>query len=140
MAGIAADPVVRLLLTGVACLVPTLAFLGLLRLLDRLRNDVLIEHTMRMAAEDGATAEDAVLRMDPTAAVDDARSRASASPARTPAAEERDGDGPRRAPGLVLCSACATLRSSRPGACPMCGASLDEAADRSVADGGLRDS
>ncbi|WP_348612269.1 hypothetical protein [Halobaculum rarum] len=140
MAGIAAEPVVRLLLTGVLCLVPTLAFLGLLRLLDRLRNDVLIEHTMRMAAEEGATAEDAVLRMDPAATVDAGRSRASGSPTRAPTADERDWDDPRRTPRLVLCSACATLRSPRPGACPTCGASLDEAADNSVVDGGPRDS
>ena len=140
MVGITAEPTVRLLLTGVLCLVPTLAFLGLLRLLDRLRNDVLIGHTMRMAADDGATAEDVVVQMDPAATADAGRSRASASPTRAPAADKRDWDDPRRTPGLVLCSACATLRSPRPGACPTCGAPLDEAADNSAVEGGPRDS
>lgn len=139
MAEIAAEPVVRLLLTGVLCLVPTLAFLGLLRLLDRLRNDVLVEHTMRMAAEDGATAEDAVLRLDPTATVEAGRARAGGSPVRAPATGEPDWGDPRRTPGLVLCPACATLRGTHSGACPTCGASLDEAADHSISDGGPPD-
>lgn len=140
MVGIAADPVVRLLLTGVLCLVPTLAFLGLLRLLDWLRSDVLVEHTMRMAAEEGATANDAVMRLDPTVTTVDTGRSASGSPTGAPAGDERDWDDPQRTPGLVLCSACATLRSPRPGACPTCGASLGEAADDAVADGDARDS
>ncbi|MXR41121.1 hypothetical protein GRX01_07195 [Halobaculum sp. WSA2] len=52
-----------------AVLVPTLAFLWLPRLLDRLRIDVLVEHTVRMAADDGATAEDVVRRADPAVTV-----------------------------------------------------------------------
>ncbi|MFC7069165.1 hypothetical protein [Halobaculum lipolyticum] len=123
MADIAAEPLVRLLLTAVLCLVPTAAFLGLLRLLDRLRNDVLVEHTMRMAAEEGATSGVAGTRFDPGAALASGRRPGSDRPSR----EWGDPDTRRR---LVLCDACATLRSSRPGACPSCGAVLEDPRDR----------
>jgi len=138
MVGIAADPVVRLLLTGVLCLVPTLAFLGLLRLLDWLRSDVLVEHTMRMAADEGATAEDVVTRAEPAAVVGSGGSRSGGSPTRAPAATDGDWSDSRRPRRLVLCSACATLRSPHPGSCPTCGAPLDEAADPPATDGGSR--
>ncbi|MFC7098004.1 hypothetical protein [Halobaculum marinum] len=128
MAALTADPLVQLVLTGVLCLVPTAAFLGLLRLLDRLRNDVLVEHTMRMAAEEGATSL-AGTRFSPGAAL------AAGRPADAErAAAEREaavawGD-PGAARRLVLCDACATLRSPRPGPCPSCGAVIEEPTDR----------
>lgn len=106
-----AEAAVRLLLTGVLCLVPTVAYLGLLRLLDRFRSDVLVEHTMRMAAVE-----------------------------ETSEASGDDWEDPGRARRLVLCSDCATLRSPRPGRCPTCGASLEEVADRPVLDRGPRGS
>jgi hypothetical protein len=126
MPGIASEPVVRLVLTGVVCLVPTVAFLGLLRLLDRLRNDVLVEHTMRMAAEEGGTSRLAGTRLDPAVALEaDGPSESAESPA-------SDWSDPQQAPRLVLCAACATLRPSRSGACPTCGAPLPQ--DRSKED------
>lgn len=120
MAAFTADPVVRLLLTGVLCLVPTVAFLGLLRLLDRLRNDVLVEHTMRMAAEEGATSDLVASRFDPALAL----AAGSGSNENAPDDGDEWGDpSPKRR--LVLCSECATLRSGRPGSCPSCGAPLE---------------
>ncbi|MFC6787536.1 hypothetical protein ACFQFH_17250 [Halobaculum halobium] len=133
MVGVLTEPVVRLLLTGVLCLVPTIAFLGLLRLLERLRNDVLVEHTIRMAAEEGATAGAAATRADPAVAFGVARDGSTGRSEPEPA-DETDWEDPRPTRRLVLCSACATLRSPRPGACPTCGAALDAAADRSDAD------
>ncbi|MFC7136393.1 hypothetical protein [Halobaculum litoreum] len=124
MADIAAEPLVRLILTGVLCLVPTLAFLGLLRLLDSLRNDVLVEHTMRLAAEEGATGGFGGTRFDPGAALSSGRHGVADDGA------DADWGDPGTRRRLVLCDACATLRSPQPGACPTCGAVIEEPADR----------
>ena len=126
MAEIPVEPLVRLILTGVLCLVPTVAFLGLLRLLDHLRNDVLVEHTMRMAAEQGATGGAGGTRLDPGAALASGRHEGSDAADSADAIEWDDPDTKRR---LVLCGACATLRSPRPGACPSCGAVLEDSTD-----------
>ncbi|SHG50419.1 hypothetical protein [Halobaculum gomorrense] len=116
MAAIESEPVVRLVLTAILSLVPTVAFLGLLRLLDRLRNDVLIEHTVRMAAEESGTGRLAGTRLDPAVVLGSERSDDSTRSAAS--------DDLRRDRTLVLCAACAMLRPSRSGACPTCGEPL----------------
>ena len=133
MAGITADPFVRLLLTGVLCLLPTLAFLGLLRLLDRLRNDVLVEHTLRMAAEEGKTSGLVDVGTDPLAVVGAGGSSDPGSEASPSALSDGSAAGTRRS--LVLCESCVTLRPAAPGDCPTCGAPLD-AADGDAEGGG----
>lgn len=113
-------------LTGVLCLVPTMAFFGLLRLLDYLRDDVLVEHTLRMAAEEGRTAE-ARNRLDPGVALRAGPGgRSDSGSADGLAWVDRDGwdDPPRRQ--LVLCPECATLRGANSRPCPECGADPTE--------------
>lgn len=124
MVSASGSPAVDAALTGALCLVPTLAFFGLLRLLDRLRDDVLVEHTLRMAAEEGRTA-DGANRLDPGVALRRGESRRRGSDDGGPdglAWVDDDGwdDPPRRE--LVLCPECATLRRDGAGACPECGA------------------
>ncbi|WP_435062957.1 hypothetical protein [Halobaculum sp. EA56] len=125
MVGVTADPLVRLVLTGALCLVPTLAFYGLLGLLDRMRNDVLVEHTLRMAEESGDTSGLVGGRLAP-AALGAERDGPPGVPHGSGSGDATEWDDPPPRRRLVLCSACATLRPSTPGPCPSCGAPLAE--------------